>query len=151
MSKDFFFKCLRIFLKKHYFKVDTRKLSLLCGVFLEHEQMLTCLFFTCPCLEPATATLPTPDLWWRPSPGPGYSEHPLQHQPPHPPWRCPGQPCFCPPPAPLPLPCLTPWWPPLFLPLPQITFTVTFDVSPKAMLGDRLLLTANVSRWAGSI
>uniref|UniRef100_A0A8C0L9E3 Integrin subunit alpha X n=1 Tax=Canis lupus dingo TaxID=286419 RepID=A0A8C0L9E3_CANLU len=27
----------------------------------------------------------------------------------------------------------------------QITFTVTFDVSPKAMLGDRLLLTANVS------
>uniref|UniRef100_A0A8C0L6W1 Integrin subunit alpha X n=1 Tax=Canis lupus dingo TaxID=286419 RepID=A0A8C0L6W1_CANLU len=26
-----------------------------------------------------------------------------------------------------------------------ITFTVTFDVSPKAMLGDRLLLTANVS------
>ncbi|XP_008683564.1 integrin alpha-X [Ursus maritimus] len=27
----------------------------------------------------------------------------------------------------------------------QITFLVTFDVSPKAMLGDRLLLTANVS------
>ncbi|KAG8513652.1 Integrin alpha-D, partial [Galemys pyrenaicus] len=27
----------------------------------------------------------------------------------------------------------------------QITFTVTFDVSPKATLGDRLLLTANVS------
>ncbi|KAF3814074.1 hypothetical protein GH733_018106, partial [Mirounga leonina] len=27
----------------------------------------------------------------------------------------------------------------------QVTFLVTFDVSPKAMLGDRLLLTANVS------
>uniref|UniRef100_A0A8C4LUC1 Integrin subunit alpha X n=1 Tax=Equus asinus asinus TaxID=83772 RepID=A0A8C4LUC1_EQUAS len=33
----------------------------------------------------------------------------------------------------------------LFLPFPQITFTATFDVSPKAVLGDRLLLTANVS------
>lgn len=32
------------------------------------------------------------------------------------------------------------------LPLPQVTFVATFDVSPKAMLGDRLLLTANVSR-----
>lgn len=38
---------------------------------------------------------------------------------------------------------------PSFLPLPQMTFMVTFDVSPKAILGDRLLLTANVSRWAG--
>nr|XP_031327032.1 integrin alpha-X-like [Camelus dromedarius] len=34
---------------------------------------------------------------------------------------------------------------PLFPRLRQITFMATFDVSPTAMLGDRLLLTANVS------
>lgn len=50
------------------------------------------------------------------------------------------------PPAPAPSHAPSPGHLPLVLPLPQVTFVVTFDVNPKAQLGDRLLLTANMSR-----
>lgn len=105
------------------------------------------LFITCPCLEPAAVTIPAPDLWQCPSWEPGHPEYPLQHQTPHLPRGCPGQPYFYLLLTSHPLVTFLP--PTLCLLLPQITFTATFDVSPKAMLGDRLLLMGNVSRWVG--